>query len=105
MKDYVYKLREKPEHIRKQYLYGFMALAMIFVFGVWFLSLSSRYKTVSKGSDYQDLKPISMFGNSIKSLYQDMAASAGNAFVKKENIQDASVEKKMIPLIVIDNNQ
>lgn len=112
MKDYIYKLRAKPEEVRKQYMFFFMAISMAVVCGIWAYSLTNNFSksddTPSVGIN-EDVKPFALFGQTVKSTYENVKASAVDPFSKKENkIQESTIpveNQKIIPLTVIDNPQ
>ncbi|MBP9716226.1 MAG: hypothetical protein KBD48_03510 [Candidatus Pacebacteria bacterium] len=109
MKDYIYKLRSKPEEIRKQYMFFFIAIFMTIVGGVWVYSLTNTFFKSSASPEVglsEDVKPFALFASSIKDTYKNVKASAVDPFTKdKEEIKDViPVEnQKMITLTVIDN--
>lgn len=114
MKDYIYRLRQKPEETRKQYVFFFIAIFMSLVIGLWIYSLTHKFSSPSNQNDSiqvsEDIKPFKMFANTIKDTYQNAKASAVDPFTKNDtpsNVkQSESAENKaMIPLIVVDNPQ
>jgi hypothetical protein len=41
-------VREQPEHIRMRYVTGCLAVSMVFIIGIWFLSLKESFQNVSR---------------------------------------------------------
>lgn len=41
-------IREQPEHIRMRYVIGCLTVSMIFIFGIWMLSLGESFRSISK---------------------------------------------------------
>lgn len=107
MKDYIYKLREKPEHIRKQYMVIFLVMSMSVVLGVWIYGLTHRFTTKTSSTIEEDIKPFALFGDSVKNTYSDVSASAADALkiVNTDLDKDSYKDKKMIPLTVVNNKQ
>lgn len=106
MKDYIYKLREKPEHIRKQYMIIFLVASMSVVAGIWIYGLTHRFDTkiISNKID-KDIKPFTLFGQSLKNTYSDVTASAADSTKKEVDIVNPHANQKMIPLTVVNNPQ
>lgn len=106
MKDYIYKLRSKPEEIRKQYMFFFIAIFMTIVGGIWIYSLTNTLAGKSDNPSVgvsEDVKPFSLFANTIKDTYQNIKASASDPFTKDKKEVIPVENQKMIPLTVIDN--
>ncbi len=92
---YILKLREKPENIRKEILAGVLTICMVIVGGVWAYSLGSHF-----GGDKvsiqvkEDVKPLSLISSQIKDTYKGLVASVGKSeSTTKPEIQ---VEKKIV---------
>ncbi len=49
-------IRQKPETIRLQYLYGCVTVTMVFVVGIWFLSLGESFRTVATVVRDEDIR-------------------------------------------------
>jgi len=47
------QIREKPEHIRRLYVWFFVAIFMLLIIGIWFISLKSSLNS-SKGLNQED---------------------------------------------------
>lgn len=108
MKEYIYKLREKPDHIKQQYLVFVMFVSMSFVVAVWIYGFTVRTEDEVSFSDKisSDIKPFSLFSQTIKNTYNSMTASSGDAIDQlskiKERAADPHQGQKMIPLTVIN---
>ena len=42
-------IREQPEHIRMRYVVGCLVVSMLFIFGIWLLSVGESFQNISKG--------------------------------------------------------
>lgn len=40
-------IREQPEHIRMRYVFGCVAVSMMFILSIWFLSLKDRFSSLA----------------------------------------------------------
>ncbi|MCX6756412.1 MAG: hypothetical protein NTX85_03665 [Candidatus Nomurabacteria bacterium] len=106
MKDYIYKLREKPEHIRKQYMVIFLVVTMSVVLGIWIYGLTNRFDAQVSVNIDNDIKPFTLFGESIKNTYSDLTASAADSLKNKTDSNvDPHANQKLIPLTVVNNPQ
>ena len=106
MKDYIYKLREKPEHIRKQYMVIFLTIAMSVILGIWIYGLTNRFNAQVSTNIDNDIKPFTLFGKSLKNTYSDVTASAADSLkIKKDDSVDPHANQKLIPLTVVNNPQ
>lgn len=45
--DMIDDVREQPEAVRRRYVYGCVAATMIFVLGIWLLSVSESFRSVA----------------------------------------------------------
>ncbi len=97
--NYILKLRDKPENVRRQVLAGTLTICMVIVGGVWALSLGSHFGggEVSNKTK-EDVKPFTLFKTQIKNTYQGLSASA----IKSDVLPEQTVEKKDTPDKVID---
>jgi hypothetical protein len=41
-------IREQPEHIRMRYVIGCLFVSMLFIFGIWLLSVGEGFRSISK---------------------------------------------------------
>lgn len=42
-------VREQPEHIRMRYVIGSLVVSMVFIFGIWLLSLTENFHSIGQG--------------------------------------------------------
>ena len=96
MKEYIYKLREKPDHIKQQYLFFVMFVAMSFVVAIWIYGFTVKTDNeVSFGDKISnDIKPFSLFGQSIKDTYKSMTASSGDSLKELNNYGTTRIKTK-----------
>jgi hypothetical protein len=93
--NYILKLREKPENVRRQILAGALTFCMVVVGGVWIYGLGSHFGNVEVvAKTKEDVKPFALFTSKIKSTYQGLVANAGKAGATPEPIVE---EKKQAP--------
>lgn len=98
--NYILKLREKPENVRRQILAGSLTVCMVIVGGVWVLSLGSHFSSgEAKIKTKEDVKPFTLFKTKIKNTYEGLAASAAKSDIPQE---EKVVEQKITPNKVID---
>lgn len=45
--DMIDEVREQPEAVRRRYMYGCVATTMVFVLGIWLLSVSESFRSVA----------------------------------------------------------
>lgn len=45
--DMIDDVREQPETVRRRYMYGCVAATMVFVIGIWLLSVSESFRSVA----------------------------------------------------------
>ncbi|MEI8096725.1 MAG: hypothetical protein WCG73_01310 [Candidatus Moraniibacteriota bacterium] len=41
-------IRQEPEHIRMRYVLGCLTVSMVFIVGIWMLSLGESFRNISK---------------------------------------------------------
>lgn len=41
-------IREQPEHIRMRYVLGCLVVSMLFIIGIWLLSVGESFRSISK---------------------------------------------------------
>ena len=106
MHEYIRKIKSKDENSRKRIFLFTMIVLMVIVSSIWFYSLNDRFgkhrhdKIVQKEGE-EELKPFTLFKNSMKETYRNINASVGSIDLSKirENNEDPD---KQIDLIVID---
>jgi len=42
------EIRQQPEHVRMRYVFGCLFISMLFIFGIWILSLGESFRNISK---------------------------------------------------------
>lgn len=45
--DMIDEVREQPEEVRRRYMYGCVTLTMVFILGIWLLSVSESFRSVA----------------------------------------------------------
>ncbi len=45
--DMIENVRQKPETVRRRYMYVWVGVTMLLVFGIWFLSVTESFHTVA----------------------------------------------------------
>lgn len=78
MRNYIKKLQEKPEHIRKQILVASLVVCMSFVGLIWVGSLGYKFSKENTAKAQEDIKPFALFGQTISNTYNSVTASVGN---------------------------
>ena len=102
MREYIKKLRSKPEHIRKQILTASLIACMSIVLLVWISGLGYQF-TKSRAEDKETTKPFALLGQTISETYSNITASVGNVkSIKKEEEKKVEVEKQ-INLIPVEH--
>jgi len=44
----IMNVRQKPEHVRRRYAYACLIVSMLFIFGIWLLTLKEGFGSVSE---------------------------------------------------------
>ena len=102
MREYIKKLQNKPEDARKRIVVGAAFSCMVLVSAVWIYNLTDRFSSPRiKEQVRSDIKPFTLFKNSMSDTYKNMKASVGSASLGGE---DKKTEEKQIDLIVVDKN-
>ena len=101
MNQYIKKLRNKPEEVRKQILFFALLVCMSLVFFIWIVNLGKtnqdRKEKELAGEEIQDksIKPFSILKNSIKDTYEDVYSSVSSMKLpEKEEILDSLVNQE-----------
>ena len=101
MREYIKKLQNKPEDVRKRIVVGTVLSCMVLVFAVWVYNLTDRFSSPDiKEQVRSDIKPFTLFKNSMSDTYKNISASVGKASVLGS--EEKKVEEKQIDLIVVD---
>ena len=58
IKEKIEEIRSKPEHIRMRYVWGSVAVSMIFIIIIWIFSILTMFNNSSSQSQSPDLSPI-----------------------------------------------
>jgi hypothetical protein len=101
MRAYIKKLQGKEENVRKQILFVSMAVSMTVVVFVWIYGLGYKLNNrpvVVKAES--EIKPFTLFVNSVSSAYQNITASVGN--IPKLMDQEKEIPEKQIELIPVE---
>ncbi len=108
MKQYIQKIRSKPEQERKQYAMLWTIVSMALVGGVWIYSMSERFNSNTKVQVKEDIKPFSILGKSLAKTYSNISASVGSISKGKTSADEStpvSTPDKVIDLIPIEPTQ
>ena len=88
------EIRQKPEHIRLRYIWGLVAISMLFVITIWVLSVKESAKSLNSNSN-NNLPDISQSLQEIDSLRN----STPSIDELSENIQNsANTVKESLPV-------
>lgn len=106
MYEYIKKLQAKSAGARKRILYVYMTVFMSFVFLVWIYGLGYRInhqKDIVARSE-NEIKPLSLFKNSIVNTYENITASVGSvkSIPKLINTEEGELIDKQIEMIVVE---
>ena len=105
MRAYIEKLQQKPEHIRKQILFGSMVVCMSFVALVWIGGLGSKFSKKTSAQAQNEIKPFALFGRTISDTYNNISASVGSAtssIKKEQKVEEKVKTEKQIDLIPVE---
>ncbi len=80
------KIRKKPEHIRERYVWFWVLFCMVFIFGIWFFSVSEVLKKSDFGKSSQD-QDSDVSKNSLSSINSAIESSVQNS-ESKESIEN-----------------
>ncbi len=78
------EIRQKPEHIRLRYIWGLVAISMLFIITIWVLSVKESAKSLN--SDNNNLPDI---GQSLQEI-DSIRNSAPSIDELSENIQNSA---------------
>jgi len=120
MRKYIEKIKAKPEEIRKQIFAGVLILCMVLVGFVWVEGLINKTngkkvaiaeKEASATIGNSGSKPFVLFGQVLKSTYNNITASVGDisntiknekSKIEKEGLSD---EEEVIDLAPIEYSE
>lgn len=102
--DTIDEIREKPEGIRRRYMFGYVAVTMFLVLGIWLISLRESLDSVGKmGADAERIKnqaaqqvlPGPAGARSLSDLLKDdEQLNAGNPAVSAEDFFGSEIRAK-----------
>jgi hypothetical protein len=97
---YILKLREKPEDVRRQILAGSLTVCMVLVVGIWVYSIGSRFSISEVAVQAKaDVKPLTLFTGELKNVYSGLTASAANS---NTTVVSTPAQDKVIDLIPVE---
>lgn len=105
MLEYIKKLQQKDEDARKRIMMFSMVIVVVIVGSIWLYSLSGVFgksDEITKEEVRDDLKPFTLFKNSMKDTYNNVSASVGKISLPKLNKDLNLEESEQIDLIVVD---
>lgn len=109
MKQYIQKIRSKPEQERKQYAMLWTIVSMAVVGSIWIYSMSERFDSKVSVQAKEDIKPFSLLGKSLSNTYSNISASIGNASLGKTTTDESNIvtptPDKVIDLIPVEQTQ
>ena len=103
MRTYIKRLQSKPEHVRKQILFGSLIVSMAFVSIVWINSLGTKFNKETSAQAEEDIKPFALFGKTIIDTYGNVRASVGNISSPNEKDKVKKEKEKIIELIPVEH--
>lgn len=99
---YILKLREKPEDVRRQILAGSLTVCMVLVVGIWVYSIGARFGSGEVAMQTkEDVKPLNLFTGELKNVYSGLTASAANSNEAQTTVP-APTQDKVIDLIPVE---
>lgn len=105
MFEYIKKIQQKDEITRKKIMMISMIIVVLIVGSVWIYSLTDLFNNgedkIAQEEEREDLKPFTLFKNSMKDTYNNVSASVGKISLPKYKDLDFK-ESDQIDLIVID---
>lgn len=125
MLKYINKIKEKPEHIRSQYISILLVVCMSIVFSIWLYGITNKISLIKNNNNNiateqvseESSSPFAIILNSAKDTYGDVSASvlnASSAFNNIKNIgdnpnveskvEDVVNDSKVIDLIPVNHN-
>ena len=108
MKEYIQKIKSKPEAERKQFAYMATIACMVVVGGIWLYGLVGRFSAKDAEPKVENTtKPFSVLIDSVKGTYDNISASVDQAksisnIIKKEDTPNNANEEKVIDLIPVE---
>lgn len=90
--DKIEEIRQKPEHIRMRYVWGMVAISMIFVISLWFLSILSQKTDTSSNAVPAADETMQAIGQSQQEIQDDVSGMKKSL----EQIQSQSQNQNQI---------
>ncbi len=53
--DTINEIREKPEEIRRRYMFGYVSVTMLLIVGIWFISVQESFRLVVETNSLRDV--------------------------------------------------
>jgi len=103
MRAYIKKLQSKPENIRKQIFFGSLIVCMFFVSLIWVGGLGYKFSKKPEVKTENEIKPFSLFSQSISDTYKNVTASVGDISKVKKETEQKKENEKVIDLIPVEN--
>lgn len=88
------EIRQKPEHIRLRYIWGLVAISMLFIVTIWVFSMKESAKklhsedTSNLPNISQDLEEIGSIKDSTPSINDIMKNAQNSANTEQESMQN-----------------
>ena len=104
MRQYIKKLQSKPEIVRKQMMYGFIAVSMSIVVLIFLSTLGHRFGPQNIAKVKEDIKPFALFGQAVSDTYGNISASVGSikSIDKQIAPEENKTDEKQIDLVPVE---
>jgi len=99
---FIKRVRQEPEHIRLRYVFGFTALGMVIMIGIWILSITQSFGESLK--EDEELKKVQEnikdtgdeLGNSLNGIVESFEAQGedGGQLQQEQGISPQQEEQK-----------
>jgi hypothetical protein len=105
MRQYIKKLQSKPEVVRKQIMFGFIAVSMSIVVLIFISTIGHRFGPQNIAKVQDDIKPFALFGQAVSNTYNNISASVGNikSIDNQSEEQKNKTDEKQIDLIPVQD--
>ncbi|MBP6889652.1 MAG: hypothetical protein KBC83_01205 [Candidatus Moranbacteria bacterium] len=54
--DTIDEIRQKPEDIRRRYMFGYVSVTMVLILGIWFVSVQEGLRSMAETNGIEDIK-------------------------------------------------
>lgn len=54
--DIIDEIREKPEAVRRRYMFAYVSVTMVLIVGIWFISVQESFRSVAVTDTVDDMK-------------------------------------------------